>query len=252
MERRTLLEIVNDVMYSMDYDPVNDISETPESEQVANMVRGEYFKLAAELDLDTIRMVDQLTGLGDTNYPTTMKIPASVAQVTNIRYDNTETGDSNQTIDDITYYEDPNDFLDLVYSRNTGDSEIDVVNDNVEGVPLFIRNDQGPTYCTSFDGEYIVFDAYNSAEESTLQQSNSIVVGVAADAWSHTNAAYPVLPVRHFSLFISQCKIVCNEQMRQVTLRSEREDRRYLRNKAKREKRLKNSHTKPNFGRHRQ
>lgn len=249
MERRTLLEIVNDVNASMDYEAVDSISDTPEAEQVARLVRGEYFKFASLFEWDHIKTTTKLEGLGDTDYPTTMKIPNTVAQVVGIRYLTTESGADNENISVITFYENPQDFLDKIYLRNTSDDTVDLLYDNAEGIPLFIKTDEGPNYATTFDGIHIVFDSYDSDVDTTLQQSKSVVTGYKASAWINTNSAYPDLNVELFPLFITKCKLICNEQIRQVTLRQESRDFIRMFNRLKRKTRVQVPHRKPNYGR---
>ena len=248
MESRTLLNIVNDCLDSLDYEVVSDIDESIESQKVHRIIRGQYYLLASMENWDSVTTVTQLTGLGDTTQPTVMKIPDTVATVQSIRYDNTETGDTNKTITDIVWYENPEDFLNLIYSRNTGDSNVEVKTCPT-GQPIWVLNDTGPTCATIFDGKYVVFDAYNSAEENTLVAAKSVVVGIAADAWTASNSFEPPLPPLLVPAFIAKCKVVCNEYLRQVTLREDSIDSRSMINRQKRKKRVKEVKTKPNYGR---
>lgn len=253
MESRSLLQIVNDVMVSLDLDQVSSITESTEAAQVAAIIRNEYYKLAADEAWDHVLVATRLDGLSDTNRPTMMKLPTTLAEVDVIKYDNTETGDTNKTITDITFYENPNDFLDLVHNRNSGDSNVLVkwTESGSQGVPVFILNDVGPTFCTTFDGTHIVFDAYNAVEDSTLQSSKSIALGLQAAAWTASETFVPDLPVRLFPLFTSKCKITANEQLRQVSLAQEKRDFAKSYNKLQRRHSIENKATKPNYGRNR-
>jgi hypothetical protein len=248
MESRTLLEILNDVNVSLDYATVNTIGETPESDQVVRLIRGEYSKLMDRDDWPHLNVTTTLDGLSDVTRPNFMKVPADVAQVDSIRYNNTETGDTNNKMKSITYYEDPNDFLDKIYSRNTGDSNVSVFN-TAEGVPIWVITDQAPSFCTSFDDDIIIFDAYDSAEDTTLQSSKSLVMGLRGSAWTEDDSFTPFMPVGMFSMFISKCKIIANEQLRQVSLPTETRDHQVALNRQSRKKRVNNKITKPNYGR---
>ena len=248
MEKRTLLEILNDVNGSLDYENVNTIGETPESEQVIRLIRGEYSKLMDRDDWPHLNVTTVLTALADVTRPNFMKVPATIAQIDSIRYNSTETGDTNNKITSITYYEDPNDFLDKIYSRNTGDSNVTVFN-TAEGIPIWTITDQAPSFCTSFDDDIIIFDAYDSAEDTTLQASKSLVMGLRGSAWVEEDSFTPFMPVGMFSMFISKCKVVANEQLRQVSLATESRDFQVALNRQSRQKRVKNKITKPNYGR---
>ena len=248
MEKRTLLEIINDVMVSLEYDTVSAIDETEEAERVARLIRNEYSKLSDSEDWPHLKIATQLTALADVTRPNFMQVPTTVASIDVIRYNSTETGDTNNKMSNITIYEDPNDFLELVYGRNTGNSNVSVFNTS-EGVPIWTLTDTAPTFCTSFDDDIIVFDAYNSAEDATLQASKSFVLGLRGAAWVNSASFIPPMPVNMFSMFVSKCKIVCNEVMRQVTLVSETRDHQVAQNRFKRQRRLNTKITKPRYGR---
>ena len=248
MERRTLLEMINDVMVSLDYETISNIGDTEESERVARIIRNEYSKLMDRLDWPHVKVVDQLNGLGDVTQPNFMQVPSTLAQIDSIRYDVTETGDAGKTIQDVTFYEDPNDFLDLVYSRNTGDSNVSIYNTG-DGIPIWTLTDTGPSFCTTFDDDTIIFDAYNSSEDTTLQASKSIVRGLRGASWTEDESFTPSMPVDMFSLFVSKCKVVANEQLRQVTLATEARDSQILLNRASHKRRVRNYNRKPNYGR---
>jgi len=248
MEKRTLLEIHNDVAVSLDYEEVSTLGETPESDQVARIIRNEYSKLMDRLDWPHLKIVTELNGLGDTARPNFMEVPSTVAMITDIRYDVTKVGDPNQIISKIKFYENPDDFLNKVYSRNTSDSNV-VVYNTAEGIPIWTINDQPPTFCTTFDDNILIFDSFDNLTESTLQGSKSIVRALKGSAWVEDDNFTPDIPVNLFSTFVSKCKLVANEQLRQVTLRTEGRDFQIGLNHASRQIRIKNSVRKPNYGR---
>jgi hypothetical protein len=248
MEKRTLLQIINDVMVSMDYEIVSNIGDTEESERVARIIRNEYSKLTDSEDWPYMKVVTELTALGDATRPNFMQVPSTVASIDVIKYDATETGDTNKTMKEITIYEDPKDFLDLVYSRNTGDSNVTVYN-TTDGIPIWTVTDAAPTFCTSFDDDILVFDAYNSSEDATLQASKSLVIGLQGETWTEDEAFVPNMPVSMFSMFVSKCKIAANETMRQVTLATESRDHQRAANRLSRKRRVNSKVSKPNYGR---
>lgn len=248
MEKRTLLEMVNDVAVSLDYETVNNIGDTPESERIERIIRNEYSKLSDDMSWPHLKVMTELNGLADATRPNFMQVPTTVAQVDEIQYDTTITGDTNRSIKKITICEDPSDFLDIIYSRNTGDSNVSVYN-TAEGVPIWTITDKMPEYCTTFDDDVIIFDSYYSAEDSTLQGSKSILRGLRGDTWTTSDTFVPLMPVNMFSTFVSKCKVVANEQLRQVALNSEARDNRVAMNRQRRNKRVKAAVTKPNYGR---
>lgn len=248
MEKRTLLEILNDVHVSLDYETVNAISETPESEKTARLIRGEYSKLMDRDDWPHLNVTTVLTALADVTRPNFMQVPTTVAQIDSVRYNITETGDTNNSMKSITFYENPNDFLDIIYSRNTGDSNVSVFN-TAEGIPIWTITDKAPTFCTTFDDNILIFDSYDSSEDTTMQSSKSLVMGLRASAWTESDSFTPFMPVGMVSMFISKCKVIANEQLRQVSLPTESRDYQVALNRQSRKKRVNNKVTKPNYGR---
>lgn len=248
MEQRTLLDIVNDCLDSLDLEVVSTIDENLESQKVHRIIRAQYYLLASQEAWDHVHTVTQLTGLGDTSQPTVMQIPDTVAQVNSVRYNTTETGDTNETMASITFYDNPEDFLDFIYNRNTGEDNVEVKSCPT-GQEIWVLNDVGPSCATTFDGKYIVFDAYNSAEENTLTAANTVVVGIKASAWTVDDSFVPYLPPLLAPAFYAKCRVVTNEYMRQVTLREDSIDSRSMINRQKRKRRMQEVKTKPNYGR---
>lgn len=248
MEKRTLLQMINDVAGSCDYETVSAVSETPESEQIARIIRNEYSKLMDRDDWPHLNLMTELTGLADVTRPNFMQVPDGVATVKSIWYDVTETGDTDKTQREITFYENPDDFLNIIYTRNTGDSNVTVF-DTAEAVPIWTLTDTMPTFCTTFDDDIIIFDAYDSSEDTTMQASKSIIEGLRDSAWSNTDSFTPTMPVGMFSMFVSKCKIIANEQLRQISLPTEARDFQIALNRQSRNKRVRGESKKPNYGR---
>ena len=249
MEKRTLLEIINDCMVSLEYETVSAIGDTEESERVARLIRNEYSKLMDRDDWPHLNTAAELVALSDSTRPNFMRVPATVASVDVIKYDTTKSTDVNNKMTGITIYEDPNNFLEIIYGRNTSNDNVSVFNTS-EGIPIWTLTDTPPSFCTSFDDDIIVFDAYDSAEDTTMQASKSVVLGLRGSAWVNEEDFYPPMPVNMVSMFVSKCKVVCNEVMRQVTLPTEARDHQVALNRLARKKRVNSKVTKPKFGRH--
>jgi hypothetical protein len=249
MEKRTLLQIINDVAVSMDYETVNDISDTPEAERIARIARNEYSKLMSIDEWPHLKVVAPLEGLSDVTQPNFMRVPALVAQIDSIRYTSTETGDTDESIGNVEYIENFNEFLDKIYQRNTSDDAIEIFETD-DGIPIWTYTDRAPTFCTSFDDDIIIFDAYNADEDSTLQSSKSLCIGLRAVAWEDDKDFIPALPINMFAMYISKVKVVANEQLRQVALTTEANDYQFHFNRLSRKKRVNQpTNTRPNYGR---
>ena len=158
--KKTLLELTQSILDSMDSDDVNSIDDTEESLQVAGMIEDTYYDLISDKDWPHTQQTCQLNSVSDSSRPTELRIPDDVSTVENIRYNTTETGDDNTTYTPIKYV-DPNDFLDRVFQLSTSASNVSSVTLG-SGTIIFIRTDKMPEIWTSFDDEHIVMDPYGS------------------------------------------------------------------------------------------
>ncbi len=186
----TLLDMVQDTLSDMGSDNVTSITDTAESERVAAIFKSTYFKMVEEKNWPHIANVLQLESLSNTSLPSHMRIPANVKRIEEIKYDrrvNVADPVSMGTIELIK----PSEFLERLNSRDSTATEIQVVTDPT-GVNLNIRTDVAPTYCTSFDDDYLIFDSYDSTLESTLITSKTQCLGFLNSIWGTVYTAHAV------------------------------------------------------------
>jgi hypothetical protein len=190
---RTLLDLTQTIMDDMGSDNVNSISDSLESQRVANIIKRSFFDLAVEADLPTAEELFTLEAQADTDRPTHMKIPDNVYELGWIKYDQkTGAGDTRVRYGQI-YYIDPEGFFERIATRNSDDSNQQVVEDPTN-IKLIIQTDQNPTYWTSFDGEYVVFDSFDNTVSSTIEASKVVAHGRVGKSWTHTDTAIPDIP----------------------------------------------------------
>jgi len=215
MPKQTLLDMTNNILSAMDSDEVNNITDTVESEQVAEVLKETYFAMVDEMNLPNTEELFQLESAVVAT-PIKMKIPDDVHNVYWIKY-NTDTTGSEANYSDIQYLS-PSDFIDHILTRNETASNITKITDQVD---LLIITDAMPTYWTSFDNEYIMFDSYDSSIESNLQSQKSTCHGIKEPTWSTIDTFIPDIPTNLFSLLISEAKTTCFFNMKQVSNRKE-------------------------------
>lgn len=211
----TLLDMVQDILSDMGSDEVNDVNDTVESLQVVGIIKNTYEELIAQRDWPWLRTLGSLEGLADVTQPTKMKIPSTVSRVEWIKYDKKKATDTNLLVSDVKYLE-PKEFLDFVLRRNDNNTDTDKITD-ASGVYLLIKNNVAPTYWTSFDDEYIIFDSYDSGVDVTLQESKSIFYGVKQPTWTTTNTFVPDLPDHLFAYLLAESKSSCFIKLKQVS-----------------------------------
>jgi hypothetical protein len=84
--KQTLLEMTQSILSNMSSDEVDSISDTSESQQVANTIRETYFNLLSRLNLPEHDQLFQLNGSVDTTLPVLMSLPNQVNRVDWIKY----------------------------------------------------------------------------------------------------------------------------------------------------------------------
>ena len=212
MAKMTLLEITQAVLASMDSDDVNAIDDTEESIQVAGEIRFAYEELMSQKEWAHLNSVCNLTSLGDTSRPTTIALDDSIAVITGMNYEVTDTGDANRSFSDILYQE-PKLFLKNARQLGSGDANVEV--SVQDGVEFFVKNDTMPTHWTSFDNENVVMNNYKNTVESTLQGDKATVECTKHSEWTEEDTFIPDLPEKMFPLLLAASKEACHLYFKQ-------------------------------------
>ena len=245
--KMTLLEIVQDILNDMDSDEVNSISDSVESAQVVSIIKDAYYDLINTRAWPQNYKLSTLEGVADADRPSHLKLPENVSEIEFIKYNVKESGS-----DDLyrkMEYLTPDEFIDHVILRNSSDSNVQVVTQSE--VKLNILNDQHPTYWTSFDDEYVIFDSFHSTYDTVLQQSKSLIHCLFEPSWTVSDSFIPDMPSKAFPLLLSTAKNACFIKLKQVSDPVEQDRARrhktYLANNKWRHK--KGTTNYPNYGR---
>lgn len=214
MAKMTLLEMVQDILSDMDSDEVNSISDTIESQQVAQVIKTSYNEMISNRNWPNLKKLRQLESVGDANKPNYLKLPEKTKELIFFKYDKISLAVPKINIQDIKYKE-PDDFLRLVSSRDSTLATVDTVSD-FSGVTLLIVNNLAPTYWTSFDDQYIITDSYDSEVDSTLQASKTQALLYIEPTWVHSDSAVPDLPSEAFSGLLEEAKSTAFLTIKQV------------------------------------
>jgi hypothetical protein len=236
MAKPTLLEMVQDILGDMDADEVNSISDTAEAEQVASIIRNTYRSIVEEYDLQATEVGFRLDASGTSARPTHMTIPDAVFDVTRIRYDVRNASGDPPSYRDIPYCE-PGDFLDLASNNDSTASNYQDVTDTETSFVLSIRNDEPPSCYTSLDGGItLIFDSFDSALESTLQQSKTQCLGHQRVDLTIADTSEIDLPETMQQLVYNDAREMCFDLFKDGAPRKVNERARYARLKAKERK----------------
>jgi hypothetical protein len=186
MAKRTLLNMVQNILSALDSDPVDSIDETVESVQVAEILKETFEDLMSQREWPFLFTLSPLEALGDTNNPTKMKIPDSWNKIKWLKYNKKE-----------VEYLPPEEFK---YVIDTRSATPNVVDSNGYGL------NRDPQYWTSFDDVYIYFDSRDSSSDTTLQASKSIAYAALTPTWTHSDTFIPELPEKFFPTLLAEAK----------------------------------------------
>lgn len=200
--RMTLLKIVQRTLDAMNHDSVNSISDTVESRQIAEEARIVYYELMDREDWPHLIKLLPLEAVPGLEYPNYLTIPENVVRIDQIKYEATEYGDTRRQFRDVKYLE-PNEFLDMIYLRNSDEDNVEEVED-IDGTVLLVINDQAPTYWTTFNDEHIVFDSYDNEVSDTLLEAKSLCLAKQIPTWETDDTFIPDMPDQMFSTYVSE------------------------------------------------
>lgn len=246
--RRTLLDMVQEILSDMDSDEVESIDDTVESEQVVTILKATYYSLMSNRDWPHLQQSIQMDSFGDQAKPTHISLPEEAREVRFINYDKATVDDTRKKYRPVKYLT-PDHFLHKTNQENDSLPEVDVVVDT-GGIELFIRNDRAPEFYTSFDDKNIVFDAYDKEVDTTLQASKIQSQAYVMPTWDSVDTFVPDLPDDAFTLLVEEAKSRAMFRLKQmVDNKAEQESARQNAWLARKARRINGGIRYPNYGR---
>lgn len=205
--KRTLLQIVQKYLDRSSGFYVNSIFETDESQQAASLVEDVYARMVQDnRSLLFVQKDMALDALGDVTRPNFLKIPDDVIRIQESKiWYNAVKSTSTATLDykEVQYIE-PLEFITLT-SAYTDSSDDATVVTGFDNNKMVVITNKAPSYCTSFDGVYLVFDSYDSAEDSTLQASKSRVLAQEEPVFLQQDDFVVPIPDHLSEVFLDMC-----------------------------------------------
>lgn len=226
--RYTLLEIVQRVLESLNSDEVDSISDTVESQAVANIVKECYFDIIGQENLPEKRDIFQLNGSGDSSKPCLMTLPEDVLDLDVLKYNKESTSDPDWY--DLIFM--PfNDFVDQQGAISTDDDEVDsmTVTENGQTFTFKFYNDRLPQFYTTFNDRTLLFDAYDSSVSSTLVGTKTLCYGAIEPTFTLSDSYEPELDPRQHQLLLQAAKAQAFVELKQSeNPKAERKERRNI------------------------
>lgn len=240
--------MVQEILNDIDSDEVESIDDTVESEQIVSILKSTYYAMMSNRDWPHLRRSIQITGLGDTTKPTHMKLQDGIKELCFLNYNKVKDGETRKRYEEIEYLQ-PDHFLHKTNQRNNDDSDTVAVTDT-GGIEILIKNDVPPTYYTSFDDEYIVFDSYDSSVDTTLQEAKVQSMAYVMPDWNSEDTFIPDLPENAFTALVEEAKSRASFRLKQVAdQKAEQEAGRQNRWLARKARRVAGGIKYPDYGR---
>ena len=199
--KRTLLQIVQNILSDMDSEDVNSISDSIEAEQIASVVRDVYYNMVSTRMIPEHKELFKLTSLSDSTRPTHFQVPETINNIESIQYN---VGSSDIEFKEIKYME-PLTFL-MLYQDS---DETDTVSDVNGGTSILVKNDKQPDFYTSFDDYHIIMDSYDSSVSSTLTSNKTRCYGKKTPVFTISDDFTPDLDDVMFPYLLAESKSTC-------------------------------------------
>lgn len=249
MAKKTLLQMVQDILNDMDSDEVNSINDTVESAQVAQIVRSSYEEMVSNRNWPQHRKIIQLESTNDPLRPNYLVLPDNIHQLEIFRYN----VHKNEHPEDVVYkdiiYREPDSFLRSTAARDINSPHVRTVTD-YSGVKYLVTNNKAPSYWTSFDDTYLVTDSYDASVDDTLMKSKSQALAYMDPVWQHVDTFIPDLPSDAFSALIEEAKSTAFNALKQMAnQKAEQKANRQQRWLSRKAWKAKGGVVYPNYGR---
>lgn len=214
----TLLEITQAVLSSMDSDEVSSINDTVESQQVVEVIKTVYDDIISRGDLQTNKILFNLTPSNDNTKPTYMSKPAGIDRIMWIKYNVMKMDDPAPVWAYLTYLQ-PNDFIDMMHSFNQTEDDISNYTytfPDGSNINFIYKNDAAPLYYTTFDDNVIFFDSYDNTVDTTLTSAKTLCYGTRVTDFQKVDSFVPNLQPQQFSLLINEAKSLAWAELKQA------------------------------------
>lgn len=212
MQKKTLLQITQDILNDLSGDEVTSINDTVESIQAAAIVQSAYFDMMTARNWPHTKKLIKPLADATVPLPTHVQFDDSMKELISIYYD------VSKVVGKLDYKEVkhllPDDFLRFTNQRDSTNTNNTVVTDP-SGIVLIINKQAGPKYYTSFDDKQVVMDSYDASMETFLAKNKFQAYGYIIPDWTQDDNFIPPLPIEVFPLLINESKSRASLLLRQ-------------------------------------
>jgi hypothetical protein len=224
--KMTLLEMTQQLLFSLDGDEVNSISDTAESNSVAKIIQECYWDIVGQLDLPEHNDFFQLDATSSAT-PTVMTLPSNVSHIDWVKYDGILTGETDHRYEPVSYLP-LRHFLDQSLYLSSDDSDVDQFSITINSETFYfkVHTNREPSFYTSYNDNTLLFDAYKTTEDAFLQSSKTMCYGSLIPIFTFTDSFTPDLDAKQFAYLLNEAKAQCwSDLKQQINTRAENKSR---------------------------
>lgn len=209
---KTLLQLTQNILSDLDSDEVNSIYDTVEALQVAQIVINTLEAEFGNIDLPEFNRILQLESVSDPNRPNYLRFNDDVQGIKWLRYRDERYQNRYRDV----HYLRPSDFFERL-TQSTGTGRYTTLVRDPSGVEYYIATNSAPHFYTSVDNNYLIFDAYDSDYDDTLQEGKTFALGVTNVAEGSLSDDYiPPIPSNYFALLLAESKATAFLTLKQM------------------------------------
>lgn len=208
--KMTLLQLVQNIMNSLDSDAISSITDTEEAGQVADIVHDTYEQMRVNQIIPEFQELGQLVTPSLITYPGAinyLQIPTNVANIKYIMYDREKAGDDRIQYEFILPCS-QKEFLELVSANDSSSTDCTQVTDPTNAaISYYVTNNVAPAYWTSFDENFIAFDQIDLGIDNTqLLGTKTICFYETIPAWTVADSFIPIMDDNLFPFLLAEAK----------------------------------------------
>lgn len=200
MIKKTLLEMVQNILSAMDSDEVNSIGDTVEALQVAEVLKETYEEITVGTDIPGLEGLLSFDGIQDLDRPNVLKLSADTEKIDWLRY-------NSEPVEYMT----PEAFVRRMHSINRSDMDNTLLVDRI-----LIRTDAQPKFYTSFNDLELFFESYDKSVDTTLHESKTQAWGKKFASFRMEDSFIPLLPAPMFPRLLAEAKATCFVNFKQT------------------------------------
>jgi len=216
MAKMTLLEMTQNILSAMNSDEVNSITDTVESQQVADEIKNTYMELYSNRDIPELEGLITLDWTGDTTRPNSLQLPSETTRIKWLKYLDYRL--SNPTYKTLKYLH-PEEFLQRVVELGTSDFSSYLTVPLLSGSPnnYTILANKAPDYYTIFDRDSVIItDSVDLTFETHLTGANSLAWGIQDVSFELSDSFIPPIPAQLFAHLLAEAKSACFINIKEV------------------------------------